>query len=446
MTLSPSPSPLSNRAAALAVLKRLRLAGRRAYFAGGSVRDTLLGLEPKDHDVATDAPPGEVLALFPRAIPVGVQFGVVRVIEGGHSIEVATFRTDGRYEDGRHPIGVDFTTPEEDARRRDFTINGLFLDPETDEVIDFVGGRADLARGVVRAIGDPRARFGEDRLRLLRAVRFSARFSFEIEPATLAAVRELAPAVVSVSAERIRDEIEKMLLGPRPDAAFRLLAETGLLAAILPEVDAMRGVEQPPEYHPEGDVFTHVLLMLSKMGPAPSFELAMGVVLHDVGKPPTFTRTDRIRFNNHADVGAGMADAICDRLRASRKSRERIVALVREHMKFAEVRNMRESRFRRFLGMEGFEEHLELHRIDCESSHRLLDNFEFCRRKLAEYAAETPLPKPLVTGDDLIAMGHAPGRELGHMLAELRDRQLEGAFASREDALAEARRLFPPRG
>lgn len=441
---SPSPAPLTNREAAVRVLSRLRDEGHVAYFAGGSVRDTILGLEPKDHDVATDARPERVLALFPRAVPVGVQFGVVRVLEGGHSVEVATFRTDHRYEDGRHPVGVSFTTPEEDARRRDFTINGLFLDPASGEVLDFVGGRADLENGVVRAIGNPRARFEEDRLRLLRAVRFAARFSFEIEPGTFAAIRDVASTVVSVSAERIRDEIEKMLLGPRPDAALRLLSASGLLRAVLPEVDALRGVEQPPEFHPEGDVFTHVLLMLSKMGTPRSFELAMGVVLHDVGKPPTFTRTDRIRFNNHADVGAAMAESICERLRTSRKSRERIVSLVREHMKFAEVKNMRESRLRRFLGIDGFEEHLELHRIDCESSHRLLDNYEFCRAKLAEYAAETPLPEPLVTGHDLIAMGHSPGRDLGKMLARLRDMQLEGAFASREDALGAARRLFPP--
>ncbi len=434
-------NPEKNRAAAVEIVRALRARGRVALLAGGCVRDALLGLSPKDHDVATDARPEEVLALFPRAVAVGAEFGVVRVPTGDETVEVATFRRDDRYEDGRHPVAVTFSGPEDDARRRDFTINGMFLDPSTGAVIDHVGGRADLEKGIVRAIGDPRERFGEDRLRLLRAVRFAARFSFAIESGTLAAIRELAPLATGLSPERIREEIEKMLLGPRPSVAFRLLAETGLLAAVLPEVDATRGVEQPPEYHPEGDVFTHVLLMLEKLPPDATFELAMGVLLHDVGKPPTFEKTDRIRFHNHADVGAEMAEAVCERLRCSRRSRERIVALVRDHMKFAEVTRMRESRLRRFLASDGIEEHLELHRIDCESSHRKLDHYEFCRGKLEAYAAESPLPKPFVTGDDLIALGHAPGPEIGRLLRALFDRQLEGEFATRDEALAEARRL-----
>lgn len=437
-------SPLTR--AARSVARTLRAAGFQALWVGGCVRDALLGLEPKDMDVATDAPPEKVRELFPRAIPVGARFGVVCVIENGVQIEVATFRADGAYHDGRRPESVRFARAEEDAARRDFTINALFHDPETGELLDYTGGRADMEARILRAIGDPARRFEEDALRLLRAVRFAMRFDLTIEPATFAAIRDHAPGIRRISAERVRDELTRIFTGPRPGKALELLDETGLLVEILPEVAAMRGVQQPPEYHPEGDVFIHTVLTLDALPPDPPPPLAIAALLHDVGKPPTFVQADRIRFNQHAAVGAEMAGAICRRLKFSNEERERIVALVRDHMHFLHVREMRPAKLRRFLGQEHFEDHLALHRADCLSSHRNLDNLDYCRERLLGFARDSKepvLPPPLLKGDALLAAGYTPGPRLGEILRAAHEAQLEGVFHTLEEALAWVRESHP---
>src|SRR3989304_3313080 len=364
-------SPMRDRA--VEMVKALREAGFRAYWAGGCVRDLVMGHEPQDYDVATDARPEQVMKLFPKTVPVGVSFGVVKVLLGNDEFEVATFRSDGRYLDGRHPVEVHFAGEKEDAQRRDFTLNGMFYDPVKEQVIDHVGGQRDIKAGIIRTIGSPLDRFSEDKLRLLRAVRFSARFGYTIEPQTGVAIRDLAAQITQVSAERIRDEMEKMLTGPHPAGSIRLLHQTGLLKVVLPEAAAMEGVEQPKEFHPEGDVLTHTLLMLDQMtrpvsdSPSLSFELALGVLLHDVGKPPTFTPPktdrDRIRFDNHCEVGARMAEAVGQRLRLSNKQLEIVIGLVRDHLKFKDVKQMRESTLKRFLRKPPFAGHLELHRL-----------------------------------------------------------------------------------
>lgn len=415
------------------VTSTLRAAGHSAYLAGGCVRDLLLGREPADFDVATAAPPDQVLALFPGSVAVGAHFGVV-LVHG--EVEVATFRSDHSYRDGRHPDTVVFETdPRQDVLRRDFTINGLLLDPGTGEVLDYVGGRDDLRAGVVRAIGDPRRRFTEDHLRMLRAVRFAARFGYTIEPATLAAIRELAPRIHRVSAERVRDELTRVLTEGQPRRGLELLDETGLLPEVLPECRALQGVEQPPEYHPEGDVWIHTLLMLQSLE-QPSPVLAWGVLLHDIGKPATFRRAaDRIRFDGHVDAGLAIARPILARLKFSNGDTDRILALVANHMRFMDAPRMKESTLKKFLRLEHFDEHLALHRADCLSSHGGLDNYEFVRAKLAALPPEQLKPAPLVTGRDLIAMGLAPGPEFKQILSEAEDLQLEGRFGSREEAL-----------
>jgi poly(A) polymerase len=349
--------------AARSVLRRLRSSGFDAYFAGGYVRDRLLGIASGEIDIATSAPPDRIEALFPKTVAVGRAFGVILVLEGDFKFEVATFRSDGRYQDGRHPENVVFSSPEEDAKRRDFTINGMFFDPDTDKVIDFVGGKADLDRKVLRAIGDPRQRFTEDRLRLLRAVRLAARLKFAIDPATDRALREMAPAIVQVSGERIRDELAKMLVHPSRSAALESLRETGLLLHILPEAAVMEGVPQPPEYHPEGDVWTHTKLALDTLKD-PTFELALAVLLHDIGKPPTFVRADRIRFNNHDHVGADMSARIADRLKLSNEQKDRIVWLVQKHLAFLQWELMRPSTLKRLLAHEHIGDLLRLVRAD----------------------------------------------------------------------------------
>jgi len=429
------------------IAHRLRETGHRALFAGGCVRDTLLGREvsgaPHDYDIATSARPADVLRLFPDAQLVGAQFGVV-VVEG---VEVATFRNDGSYLDGRRPESVTYSDdPETDAQRRDFTINGMFQEPESGEVLDYVGGQADLAAGVIRAIGDPARRFAEDKLRLLRAVRFAARFRFEIEPATLSAIRAAAPGIAEVSRERIGDELTKMLTEGQPRRAFELLHETGLLAETLPEIAAMRGVEQPPQFHPEGDVWVHTLMMIEGLrNPTPT--LAWGVLLHDVGKPPTFQAPqhpgDRIRFNHHVAVGARMAEAICERLRFSNRDTERIVALVENHMRFGDVEKMKDSTLKRLLRLDGFDEHLALHRLDCLSSHRDLSAYDFVQQKLREIPPEQVSPPPLVTGHDLIAMGYQPGPAFAEMLRAVEDAQLEGQLHTPTEAQEWVRGRYP---
>jgi poly(A) polymerase len=380
-----------------------------------------------------------LLRLFPNAGQVGAHFGVVLVHDGTAQVEVATFRSDLEYRDGRHPEGVRFETdPREDARRRDFTINALLLDPATGEVLDFVNGRADLAAGVIRAIGDPERRFQEDHLRLLRAVRFAARFGFEIEHGTFMAMRALAPSIHSVAAERVRDELARILTEGGARQGFELLDASGLLHEVLPEIEAMKGVEQPAEFHPEGDVWVHTMIMLDGLR-EPSIELALGVLLHDVGKPGTFRMADRIRFDGHVELGVEIAHGILTRLRFPNDTIEAAEALIANHMKFKDVPKMRESRLKRFIRMPAFGEHMELHRLDCSSSHGHLDNYEFVRRKLAETPPEALKPAPLVTGRDLIAAGYRPGPMFGIVLSEIEDAQLEGRIGTREEAMAMAR-------
>ncbi len=424
------------------VIARLKEHGYPAFLVGGCVRDLLAGRAPQDYDVATRARPEEVLRLFPAARPVGAHFGVVLVREGEHEVEVATFRSDHAYADGRRPEGVDFETdPRRDVARRDFTVNGLLLDPDSGEVLDYVGGRDDLRAGLIRAIGDPESRFREDHLRMLRAVRFAARFSFEIEPATFDAIRKLHGSIAAISAERIRDELVRILTEGGARRGFELLDATGLLVDVLPEVAAMKGVQQPPEFHPEGDVWIHTLMMLEGMR-KPSVTLALAVLLHDVGKPPTFRIAERIRFDEHAEVGARMAVEILTRLRLPNDVIRQVEALVERHLRFKDVPHMRESTLKRFLRVDRFEEHLELHRLDCTMSHGLLDNYEFAKRKFEEAPKETLRPRPLVTGDDLISAGYRPGPPFTQMLQAAEDAQLEGLIGTKEEGLALIRRRF----
>jgi poly(A) polymerase len=428
------------------IVRALRDRGYSAYLVGGCVRDLVLGREPADYDVATSATPDEVMRVFPQTYAVGAQFGVVLVPvrkddENGarenYAIEVATYRSDGLYSDGRHPDQVQFSTEARlDVQRRDFTINGLLLDPQTQEVLDFVGGQADLKGGILRAIGEPHRRFSEDKLRMLRAVRFAARFGYQIEPQTFSAIGELAPQIHQVSNERIRDEILKMLTEGHARRAFELLDESGLLQQVLPEIKKMQGVQQPPQYHPEGDVWVHTLMLLEGLPAGVSKTLALGVLLHDVGKPPTFRAApDRIRFDNHAEVGTKMAREICHRFHMSNDETHQVCELVANHMRFGDVMKMKESTLKRFFRMPRFEEHLELHRLDCLSSHRDLSLYDFARDKFHALPAEQIRPQPLITGDDLIAAGYTPGPRFRELLTAVEDAQLEGAIASKEEAL-----------
>ncbi|MGH9485658.1 MAG: CCA tRNA nucleotidyltransferase, partial [Terriglobales bacterium] len=418
------------------IVDRLRGAGYQALYAGGAVRDRLLGRPAHDFDVATDATPESVMRLFPHHSAVGAQFGVVLVHEPEGTIEVATFRTEASYADGRHPEGVRYTrSAREDVLRRDFTINGLLLDPESGEVVDYVGGRADLEAGLIRAIGAPERRFGEDRLRLLRAVRFAARLGFSIETATLEAMQRQAGEIVAISAERIRDEILKMLTEGQARTAFELLDRTGLLAPVLPEIAALHGVEQPPQFHPEGDVWTHTLMMLERLPHPVAPALALGVLLHDVGKPKTFRRApDRIRFNGHAEIGAAMAAAIAQRLRLANADAELVVALVADHMKWPELPNMRESTRKRFLRRPDIEAHLMLAQLDCAASHGDTSLVELARQQLCELSPEELRPARLITGDDLIGMGYRPGPQFHAILEAVEDAQLEGRLGDAASA------------
>jgi len=421
------------------IAARLRGAGHRALFAGGCVRDLLMGSEPKDWDIATSARPDEIQRLFERTVPVGAAFGVIIVLPDGQTpFEVATFRKDLGYTDFRRPDAVEFTDEEEDARRRDFTINALFLEPVSGEVIDYVDGRADIDRRLVRAVGDPEQRIAEDRLRMLRAIRFAARLHFAIDRSTYAAVKRHASTITHVSAERIRDELTKMLIAGDAAVALELLRASGLLGVILPEAEAMVGVPQPPEFHPEGDVWDHTLLLLARLH-QPTVTLAWSALLHDVGKPPTIEFADRIRFNGHAEKSAEMADEILRRLRFSNDEREQIVTLARGHLRFKDVRNMRPAKLKRFLRQPYFDEHLELHRLDCMASHGLLDHYAFCRSKLEEIGPEDLSPPRLVTGRDLIELGLAPGPIFTEILREVEDAQLDGRLQSREEALSMVR-------
>jgi poly(A) polymerase len=406
------------------------------------VRDRLLGRPAHDQDVVTAARPEIVSALFPRTIPVGAAFGVVRVATQEGPVEVATFRREGPYLDGRRPAFVEFASLEEDVRRRDFTVNALLYDPVEDRILDLVGGQADLAARQIRTVGDPDARFAEDRLRILRAVRLAAELDFAIEAETAAALARHAAAIRDVSAERIRDELLRLLTAPGRATALETLRRSGLLAEILPEVAAMEGVAQPPEFHPEGDVLTHTRLALSHLRD-PSPVLALAALLHDVGKPPTFERADRIRFNRHAEVGAEMAETICRRLRLSADEAERVVALVRDHLRIMDVRQMRAPRLKRFLARPDFPDHLELHRVDCLASHGDLSTWAWAREQAARLTEEERRPPRLVTGEDLIALGYPPGPRFREMLDVLDDAHLEGAIRTREEALALLAREFP---
>jgi poly(A) polymerase len=443
------------------IVQTLRENGHQAYFAGGCVRDLLLAREPADYDVATDATPQQVMRIFPQIFAVGEQFGVVLIPpkkddreHGGtgvgpsqhrEAIEVATFRSDVSYSDGRHPDEVRFTKdPREDAQRRDFTINGMMLDPITNQILDFVGGQADLNAGIIRAIGDPDRRFEEDKLRMLRAVRFAARFTYRIDPPTMAAIEKLAPKIHQVSCERIREELTKMLTEGQARRAFELLDETKLLPEVLPEIAAMKGVEQPPQYHPEGDVFVHTLLLLDKLPTGVSKTLAWGALLHDVGKPPTFRiAPDRIRFDGHVDVGVKMAAEILRRLRFSNDETDQILALVDNHMRFGDVQRMKQSTLKRFLRLPAFDEHLELHRIDSLSSHGHLDAYDYTREQMHSMPPEAIRPTPLVTGRDLIDAGYAPGPRFKEILTAVEDAQLEGRLASHDAAMEYIHREFP---
>jgi poly(A) polymerase len=423
------------RAIATDIVRRLRDAGHETYLAGGCVRDQLLGREPVDFDVATSAPPEAVQALFPRTVPVGAQFGVVLVVERGIPFEVATFRSDDAYVDGRRPTRVHFGSPREDALRRDFTVNALFLDPLTETVVDFVAGRADLAAGIIRAIGDASARIAEDRLRMLRAVRLAARLGFEIEPATRAAIVSAAATLPDIAAERIGDEVVKILTEGAAQRGFELLADTGLLAVVLPEVERMRGVAQPADYHPEGDVFTHTLLLLVQLPAGAPETLALGALLHDVAKPVCVGENHgRITFYGHPAVGAEMAIAICQRLRRSRATWERVEYLVRSHLRLVQAPEMRLATLKRMLREEGFDELLALARMDALASNRDLTYVEFCIRRREELAAEEIRPARLLGGDDLIALGYPPGPRFGEILRALEEAQLEGQVNTRADA------------
>jgi poly(A) polymerase len=439
------------RTRAIEIAAGLRSHGFQAWLVGGCVRDLVLGREPSDYDISTDARPEELLRLFPKAQLVGAQFGVVLV----HGIEIATFRSDHSYLDGRHPGQVVFETdPKQDVLRRDFTINALLLDPSVlnawyspsslySQVVDYTGGLPDLQAAIIRAIGDPEQRFEEDHLRMLRAVRFAARFGFEIEPDTLAAIQKLHAKILRVSPERIRDELVRILTEGGARRGFELLDATGLLDDVLPEVAAMKAVAQPAEFHPEGDVWTHTLIMLEGLQ-SPSPALAWGVLLHDVGKPGTFRVADRIRFDGHVELGERIAREILNRMRFSNAESDQVIALISNHMRFSHVHQMRESTLKRMLRLPAFEEHLELHRLDCSSSHGHLENYEFAKTKFEQMAPEELRPPRLVTGDDLIAAGYAPGPDFSRMLEVAEDAQLEARIRSKEEGLELVRSTFGP--
>jgi len=430
---------MTSRELANSICEMLQRHKHQALLAGGCVRDLLLGREPVDYDVTTDATPVEVAGLFPESVAVGAQFGVMLIPKDGLKVEVATFRSDVGYSDGRHPDRVVYAkTPQEDVQRRDFTINGLLMRHDTGDLLDFVGGQKDLQAGIVRAIGDPDRRFAEDKLRMMRAVRFAARFGFEIEGSTLGAIRRRVSEIQQVSPERLHEELTKMLTEGAARRAFELLDESGLLGQVLPEIAAMKGVEQPPEFHPEGDVWIHTRMMLEKLAKGASPTLAWGVLLHDVGKPPTFQSAaetgDRIRFNHHVEVGVRIAEAICGRLRFSGDEIEQIAALVANHMRFAHVESMRKATLKRFVRLPNFDEHLELHRLDCLASHSHLDSYGFVERFLEETPPEEVRPRRLLTGDDLLEMGYHPGPQFARILSRVEDAQLEGQITTTQEA------------
>jgi putative nucleotidyltransferase with HDIG domain len=429
-------SAVSQKEKAIAIIKSLREAGYESYLAGGCVRDMLLGKTPQDYDISTNAKPDEVVRIFPKTVPVGAQFGVILVIVEGQPFEVASFRHDGPYLDGRRPAQVRYGTLEEDIFRRDFTINGMVYDPVADQLIDLVGGQSDLDSKLVRAIGTPRSRFEEDRLRMIRAVRFAASLDFAVENETFAAIGELAPSIRQISWERIGDEITRILTEGGAKTGFELLDRAGLLRILLPEIDAMKGVEQSPEYHPEGDVFTHTMLTLEYLD-SPTETLAYGCLLHDVGKPVCIRHDEaRLTFYGHTEKGAAMAEEVLKRLKRSRATRERVAYLVRNHLRHLQAPQMRLSTLKRFLGENGIDELLELTRIDALSANGDLQHYRFCMEKLAELKTEEIHPEPLLRGRDLIAMGFSPGPNFQQILKQVEEAQLGGELSSREQAMA----------
>lgn len=452
------------KATAISIVKRLRENGFSALFAGGCVRDMLMGSIPEDYDIATDARPDDIINIFKRTVPIGIHFGVVLVMENDFEFEVATFRSDGTYSDGRHPDTVTFCDARGDALRRDFTINGMFYDPIEDKHFDYVGGEEDLKTGMIRAIGNPFERFDEDSLRMIRAVRFACRFNFKIEDQTAEAIKKFHDKVLIVSKERIRDELRKTLTGPNPDTSIKMLDDLNLLHEILPEVTAMKGVEQPENFHPEGDVFTHTLLTLTKLANGRkttdareelhpvsndsdkknlygSWELAMAVLLHDIGKPVTFEIADRIRFNNHDSIGAKMAEKICERLRMSNAEKERITWLVKMHLYLRHAQEMRISKLKRLFAHDGYPELAELYKVDSLASTANLDDYNFCQNMFEELKDEEIKPEPLITGNDLITLGLKPGPIFAKILDAIKDEQLEQKITTKEEALKKAKEL-----
>ena len=427
------------RRQAVEIVGKLRREGFDAYFVGGCVRDFIRKVVPDDYDIVTSARPEQVTAIFPRTIAVGAKFGVVAVVINGHPYEVATFRSDDAYIDGRRPSSVHFSDSREDVLRRDFTVNGLLMNPETEEIIDYVGGREDIEKKVIRTIGDPGKRFNEDYLRMLRAVRFAANLNYEIDPATGEAIARHSAKITQISAERLQEELNKILTRPGSRRGLELMARTKLMQEILPEVDRLQGVQQPPLFHPEGDVWQHTLLMLDlmpqNMEPADKRRLAWGALLHDVGKAVTRTEDEKgIHFYGHVQMGEEIASGIMHRLRFSRIDREVVTELIHFHMVFMNVQKMRKGRLKRFLRMPHFNLHLELHRLDCLASHSMLDNYEFCQDQLQHLAQEDLHPPRLLTGDDLLTLGFPPGKLMGEMLRALENMQLEGVIATREEA------------
>lgn len=433
---------------ALAIIERLRRAGFAAYLAGGCVRDRVLGIKAKDFDIATDARPEVVQRLFDNSVAVGARFGVIMVIIDGDQFEVATFRADAPYLDGRRPSAVSFGTIEQDVQRRDFTIGGMYYDPATDRVIDLVGGMRDLRRGLIRAIGDVYKRFEEDHLRMLRAVRFAARLDFAIDPATYAAIKRSAPLICHIAAERIGEELVMIMTEGGAARGLEMLVESGLCTVVIPEVLELIGCDQPPNFHPEGDAYRHTRLMLSMLPRGCGETLAFGALLHDIAKPRTraVDAEGRITYYGHTEQGADIAADITQRLRRSRAVQERVAYLVRYHLRLCMAPRMRRATLKRMLAEEGFAELLELSRIDALASSSYLGFYHFCRRAMAAMGAEEIRPPRLINGDDLIGMGFRPGPEFKHILTDIEDLHLDGALTNRDDALRYVREHYTPAG
>lgn len=429
------------------IANKLHEHGFTAYYAGGSVRDLFLeGKESEDYDIATDAKPDQIQSLFDKTLEVGKQFGVIIVVSDGEQFEVATFRSEADYSDGRRPDSVSFTSPKEDAKRRDFTINGMFYDPISEEVIDYVDGQEDIEKELIRAIGDPYERFDEDKLRMLRAVRFYAQLQFDIEERTLNAVKELAHQIKAVSMERIREEFTKGLTSSIPHKFVDMCSETGLLENFIPEVEEMKGVPQPPQFHPEGDVYEHTLLALKELPEESSETLVYATLLHDIGKPDTFSVEERIRFDKHDTVSARKAEAVLERLKFSNKKIDRITAIIKEHMRFLHCREMRESTLKKFMRSDYFEELLELHKADCLASHKDLSEYKFCKNKLRKFQRESLQealrPEPLIDGNDLLNLGLPEGPLIGELLEKVENAQLEGKLNTKEEALSYVKNIL----